>query len=91
LAPRHAASCAESPPRASFSHPLTGKRGEIEALMIDARLPDEAGDALAHLAIQWLRERGALSISHMRDPVAPASFWERLGFRPDMLRYTLAS
>jgi hypothetical protein len=74
-----------------ISHPLTGKHGEIEALMIDARLPDEAGDALAHLAIQWLRERGVSSISHMRDPAAPASFWEGLGFRPDMLRYTLAS
>ena len=71
-------------------HPLTGKHGEIEALMIDARLPDEAGDALAHLAIEWLRERGVSSISHMRDPAAPASFWERLGFRPDMLRYTLS-
>jgi hypothetical protein len=54
--------------------------------MIDASLPDEAGDALAHLAIEWLRERGVSSISHMRDPAAPASFWERLGFRPDMLR-----
>jgi Acetyltransferase (GNAT) family len=72
-----------------ISHPLTGTHGEIEALMIDARLPDEAGDALAHLAIEWLRERGVSSISHMRDPAAPASFWERLGFRPDMLRYTL--
>jgi hypothetical protein len=73
-----------------ISHPLTGKHGEIEALMIDARLPDEAGDALAHLAIEWLRERGVSSISHMRDPAAPAPFWERLGFRPDMLRYTLS-
>jgi Acetyltransferase (GNAT) family len=73
-----------------ISHPLTGKHGEIEALMIDARLPDEAGDALAHLAIEWLRERGVSSISHMRDPAAPASFWKRLGFRPDMLRYTLS-
>jgi len=73
-----------------ITHPLTGKRGEIEALMIDARLPDEAGNALAHLAIEWLRDRGVSSISHMRDPAAPASFWERLGFRPDMLRYTLS-
>jgi Acetyltransferase (GNAT) family len=73
------------------SHPLSGQHGEIEALMIDARLPDEAGDALARLAIQWLRERGVSSISHMRDPAAPAQFWERLGFRPDMPRYTLAS
>jgi Acetyltransferase (GNAT) family len=72
------------------SHPLTGKHGEIEALMIDTRLPDDAGDALAHLAIEWLRERGVSSISHMRDPSAPASFWERLGFRPDLLRYTLS-
>jgi hypothetical protein len=70
------------------SHPLTGKQGEIEALMIDSRLPDEAGDALAHIAIEWLRERGVSSISHLRDPTAPAAFWERLGFRPDMLRYT---
>jgi hypothetical protein len=72
------------------SHPLTGKHGEIEALMIDGRLPDEAGDALAGLAIEWLHEQGVSSISHMRDAGAPASFWERLGFRPDMLRYTLS-
>ncbi len=72
-------------------HPLTGRHGEVEALMIDARLPDEAGDALAQLVIQWLQERGVSSISHMRDPAAPAQFWERLGFRPDMLRYTLPS
>jgi hypothetical protein len=73
-----------------ISHPLSGKLGEIEALMIDWRLPDEAGDALAHLAIEWLRGRGVSSISHMREAAAPASFWERLGFRPDMLRYTLS-
>jgi hypothetical protein len=71
------------------SHPLTGKRGEIEALMIDERLPDEAGDALALGAIDWLRERGVASISHDRDPSAPAAFWERLGFRIDAVRYTL--
>jgi hypothetical protein len=73
------------------SHPLNGKHGEIEALMIDSRLPDEAGGDLALLAIEWLRGRGVSSISHMRDAGAPASFWERLGFRPDMLRYTLSS
>jgi hypothetical protein len=73
-----------------ISHPLTGKYGEIEALMIDRRLPDDAGDALARRAIEWLRERGVSSISHMRDPAAPALFWERLGFRPEMLRYTLS-
>lgn len=73
------------------SHPLRGKHGEIEALMIDGRLPDEAGDALARLTIEWLRERGASSIWHMRDARAPAApFWERLGFRPDKLRYTLS-
>jgi hypothetical protein len=72
------------------SDPVTGKRGEIEALMIDNRLPDEAGAALARLAIDWLRERGVSSISHMRDPAAPGAFWERLGFRPDMVRYTLS-
>lgn len=72
------------------SHPLTGKRGEIEALMIDGRLPDEAGEALAHHAIEWLRARGVESISHLRDPRAPAAFWERLGFRPELLRYTLS-
>ena len=71
------------------SHPLDGKRGEIEALMIDDRLPDDAGDALARRAIAWLRERGVSSISHLRDPAAPAAFWERLGFRPDRVRYTL--
>jgi len=59
--------------------------------MIDERLPDEAGDALARHAIAWLRERGASSITHLRDPKAPASFWERLGFRPDLLRYTLVN
>jgi hypothetical protein len=72
------------------SHPLHGRRGEIEALMIDERLPDEAGDDLARTAIDWLRGRGASSISHLRDPDAPPAFWERLGFRPDLLRYTLA-
>jgi acetyltransferase (GNAT) family protein len=71
-------------------HPLTGTRGEIEALMIDERLPDDAGDALARDAIAWLRERGASSISHLRNPSAPASFWARLGFQPDLVRYTLA-
>ncbi len=73
-----------------ISHPLTGGHGEIEALMIDARLPDDAGDALADLAIKWLRERGVSSISHMRDPAARAPLWERLGFRPEMIRYTLS-
>jgi hypothetical protein len=72
------------------SHPLYGRRGEIEALMIDERLPDEAGDDLARTAIGWLRGRGVSSISHLRDPDASAAFWERLGFRPDLLRYTLA-
>jgi hypothetical protein len=68
-------------------HPLVGRRGEIDALMFDERLPDEAGDALAHRAIEWLRERDVSSISH--DGAAPAAFWERLGFRADTLRYTL--
>jgi GNAT superfamily N-acetyltransferase len=72
------------------SHPVSGTCGEIEALMIDDRLPDEAGDALARAAIEWLRAQGASTISHMRDPAAPAAFWERLGFRSDMVRYTLA-
>jgi hypothetical protein len=72
------------------SRPLTGKHGEIEALMIDGRLPDGAGAELARLVIAWLRERGVSLIWHMRDRDAPASFWERLGFRPDMLRYTLS-
>jgi hypothetical protein len=71
--------------------PLFGSRGEIEALMIDGRLPDHAGDALARCAIEWLRERGVSSISHLRSPAAPAAFWERLGFRPDLLRYTLSA
>ena len=71
------------------SHPVAGKHGEIEALMIDERLPDEAGAELAQLAIAWLRERGVATIWHLRDPEAPAPFWERLGFRPDLLRYTL--
>jgi GNAT superfamily N-acetyltransferase len=71
--------------------PLDGKHGEIDALMIDERLPDAAGDALAHRAIDWLRERGVSSISHERDLAAPATFWERLGFRPETLRYTLSA
>jgi hypothetical protein len=72
-------------------HPLGGRRGEIEALMIDGRLPDEAGDTLALHAIHWLRQHGATTISHFRDPNAPAVFWKRLGFQPDMLRYTLSA
>lgn len=71
-------------------NPLSGKRGEIEALMIDERLPDEAGEALAEHAIDWLRARGVESIFHVRDRDAPAAFWERLGFRPDALQYTLS-
>jgi len=71
-------------------HPLTGKHGEIEALMIDGRLPDEAGEALARTTIEWLRAHGVESISHMRDPHAPSAFWQRLGFRPDRLRFTLS-
>jgi hypothetical protein len=70
-------------------HPLAGTRGEIEALMIDERLPDEAGDELAQRAIEWLRARGVSSILHDRDPAAPAVFWERLGFRADRTRYAL--
>lgn len=72
-----------------LSDPLSGRRGEIEALMIDDRLPDEAGDDLAHAAIEWLRAHGATTVSHMRDAGAPAAFWERLGFRPDLVRYML--
>jgi hypothetical protein len=69
---------------------LVGDRGDIEALMIDARLPDEAGDALAHCAIDWLRERGVGSISHARAADAPGNaFWERLGFRCDRVIYSL--
>jgi hypothetical protein len=73
-----------------ISHPLTGTHGEIEALMIDERLPDEAGADLARHAIGWLRQREVESISHLRDPAAPTAFWERLGFRLDRLRYTLS-
>jgi len=71
-------------------HPLSGKQGEIDALMIDERLPDEAGDELARHTIEWLQTHGAQTISHLRDPASPAAFWERLGFRPDLLRYVLA-
>jgi hypothetical protein len=70
-------------------HPLNGRYGEIEALMIDERLPDEAGAELASAAIEWLRERGASRIFHHRDPGAPPVFWERIGFRPEKLRYAL--
>jgi hypothetical protein len=69
--------------------PVGGTFGEIEALMIDGRLPDEAGDALARLAVDWLRGHGASSVRHLRDAAAPAAFWERLGFRPELLGYTL--
>jgi Acetyltransferase (GNAT) family len=70
--------------------PLAGNRGEIEALMIDSRLPEEAGEVLAQRVIDWLRERDVESVSHTRDAAAPGgAFWERLGFRPDKLRYTL--
>jgi hypothetical protein len=72
------------------SHPVTGRHGEIEALMIDERLPDEAGAELAEDAIAWLRARGVSSISHLRDAEAPASFWERLGFRRDRVSYKLS-
>jgi hypothetical protein len=71
------------------SHVVNGTHGEIEALMIDGRLPDEAGDALAHAAIEWLRGRGATSIRHVRDATAPDGFWERLGFRANAVLYTL--
>jgi hypothetical protein len=71
------------------SHPVSGTYGEIEALMIDARLPDEAGAELASAAIEWLREGGASRIFHLRDPGAPPVFWERIGFRPEKLRYAL--
>jgi hypothetical protein len=68
----------------------SGTRGEIEALMIDGRLPDAAGDALAHAVIDWLRERDVGAICHTRDARAPGgAFWERLGFRLDKVRYTL--
>jgi hypothetical protein len=69
--------------------PIGGTFGEIEALMIDGRLPDEAGDALARLAVDWLGGRGASSVRHLRDAAAPGAFWERLGFRPELLGYTL--
>jgi hypothetical protein len=85
----HSELCGIATARVS-SHPVTGTHGEIEALMIDGRLPDEAGDALARLAMEWLRNRGVSSISHMRRVDAPALFWERLGFRPDMVRYTIS-
>jgi GNAT superfamily N-acetyltransferase len=70
-------------------HPVSGTSGEIEALMIDARLPDDAGAELASAAIEWLRDRGASRIFHLRSPAAPPAFWERMGFRPEKLRYTL--
>jgi GNAT superfamily N-acetyltransferase len=70
-------------------HPVSGTTGEIEALMIDARLPDDAGAELASAAIQWLRDRGASRIFHLRDPEASPVFWERIGFRPEKRRYAL--
>lgn len=87
---RHGELCGIATARVS-SDALTGTHAEIEALMIDERLPDDAGTALAECTIEWLRKRGAATIVHMRDPAAPASFWERLGFRPDRLRYTLSA
>lgn len=71
------------------SHPVNGTYGEIDALMIDARLPDEAGAELASAAIDWLRDRGVSRIVHLRNPGAPPVFWERIGFRPEKLRYAL--
>jgi hypothetical protein len=71
------------------SHPLSGTNGEIESLMIDERLPDEAGDELASACIKWLRARGAGQVFHLRDPATSPVFWERIGFRPEKLRYTL--
>jgi GNAT superfamily N-acetyltransferase len=70
--------------------PLRGRQGEIEALMIDERLPDEAGEVLAERAIAWLRGRGVQTITHLRDRDAPGAFWERLGFRPNLLQYRLS-
>jgi hypothetical protein len=71
------------------AHPVTGTFGEIEALMIDARVPDEAGAELASAAIEWLRASGASRIFHLRDPAASPVFWERIGFRSEKLRYEL--
>jgi hypothetical protein len=70
-------------------HPVSGIHGEIEALMIDTRVPDEAGAELASAAIEWLRARGATRVFHLRDPGASPDFWERIGFRPEKLRYAL--
>lgn len=71
------------------AHRVDETYGEIEALMIDARLPDEAGAQLASAVIEWLRQHGARRIVHLRDPAAAPVFWERIGFRPEKLRYVL--
>jgi len=72
------------------SHPtMPGLAGEIDDLMIDDRLPDEAGDALAKAAVEWLRGQGAGPVFHHRPADLPRAFWERLGFEGDVVRFAL--
>ena len=72
------------------SHPtMEGLAGEIDELMIDERLPDEAGEALAREAIAWLRAHGAGPVFHFRAAEVPSAFWERLGFERDVVRFSL--
>jgi GNAT superfamily N-acetyltransferase len=72
------------------SHPtMEGLAGEIDELMIDERLPDEAGEALAREAIAWLRAHGAGPVFHYRAAELPSAFWERLGFEGDVVRFSL--
>ena len=72
------------------AHPtLPTVAGEIDELMIDERLPDEAGEALAREAIEWLRANGAGPVFHYRAAELPSGFWERLGFERDVVRFSL--
>jgi GNAT superfamily N-acetyltransferase len=68
-----------------------GIAGEMDWLWVD---PAHRGGGierrLAEAAVDWLRQRGAGAIFKIEDAQHPAREpWEGLGFKPDVLRFSL--
>jgi hypothetical protein len=70
---------------------LPGIGGEIHELWMRPDAAFREGERLlAQRAIAWLRERGARVITHSEEAVHPAREpWEGLGFKADVIRFSL--
>lgn len=71
------------------SHPVTGKRGEIEAFLVDSKVPAKQVEEFARRCTQWLQDREAVMVTHNAPP-GTASVFEQIGFSVDVVRWSLS-